>query len=275
MTDNITVTTQTGPYAIVPIWVLTAGLTGSELATYVSLRSFADRAGEAHPRVRTVASRAGVSERTAERAIARMRELDLVQSTRIYRPDGTIAGCSYVLRDMPPGVTVTPPPGEDVATPPDGDVATPPDGDVATPPTGMTEQELTKELTKELPPPLRGGPPAVAARGTRLPADWRPGPALEAWGRQNKIAWDGDEVDQFRDYWHSVAGAKGVKRDWEATWRVWVRRNRQGGTGRHPRPNGAAQRLTAAQEVAARLEARHARRQIPNDSVRALFGGPA
>jgi hypothetical protein len=29
--------------------------------------------------------------------------------------------------------------------------------------------------------------------------------------------------DQFKDYWASVAGQKGVKLDWFATWRNWVR----------------------------------------------------
>lgn len=264
MTDHITVTSQTGPHAWVPVWVLTMGLSGAELAVYVALRSYADRRGDAHPKVRSIAARAGVSERTAERAIARMRELDLVQTTRIHRPDGSVAACRYWLRDIPPGATQTPPPDEDVATPPDEDVATPP--------TRMSEQEHTNELTKELPPPLRGAPPD-ARRGTRLPDGWRPGPALEAWGRQNKIAWDESDVDQFVDYWQSVPGARALKRDWEATWRVWARRNQQTGTRSHPRPNGAAQRLTAAQEVAARLEARHARRQIPNnDPIHALFG---
>jgi len=30
--------------------------------------------------------------------------------------------------------------------------------------------------------------------------------------------------DSFRDYWIGVAGAKGTKNDWLATWRNWVRR---------------------------------------------------
>jgi hypothetical protein len=39
---------------------------------------------------------------------------------------------------------------------------------------------------------------------------------------------DLDEIkrvfDEFRDYWIAVPGAKGVKLDWIATWRNWVRR---------------------------------------------------
>jgi uncharacterized protein YdaU (DUF1376 family) len=34
--------------------------------------------------------------------------------------------------------------------------------------------------------------------------------------------------DSFRDYWLSVAGSKGVKLDWFATWRNWVRNQKAG-----------------------------------------------
>jgi len=30
-------------------------------------------------------------------------------------------------------------------------------------------------------------------------------------------------ADQFKDYWIAQPGQKGVKLDWEATWRNWVR----------------------------------------------------
>ena len=35
-----------------------------------------------------------------------------------------------------------------------------------------------------------------------------------------------DVFESFTDYWISVAGAKGVKLDWDATWRTWVRNQR-------------------------------------------------
>lgn len=33
------------------------------------------------------------------------------------------------------------------------------------------------------------------------------------------------ELNVFRDYWIAQPGQKGVKRDWDATWRNWVRRS--------------------------------------------------
>lgn len=32
--------------------------------------------------------------------------------------------------------------------------------------------------------------------------------------------------ETFRDYWRAKAGKEGVKLDWEATWRNWVRREK-------------------------------------------------
>lgn len=32
------------------------------------------------------------------------------------------------------------------------------------------------------------------------------------------------ELEKFRDYWAALPGQKGVKTDWPATWRNWVRR---------------------------------------------------
>jgi uncharacterized protein YdaU (DUF1376 family) len=52
-------------------------------------------------------------------------------------------------------------------------------------------------------------------RGTRLPEDWKPKEHLDRM----------DEFDAFRDYWIAVPGQRGVKLDWDATWRNWIRRS--------------------------------------------------
>jgi uncharacterized protein YdaU (DUF1376 family) len=53
-----------------------------------------------------------------------------------------------------------------------------------------------------------------SSRGTRLPLDWNPRP---------EDGEDQKELEKFRDYWTAVSGQKGVKRDWDATWRNWLR----------------------------------------------------
>lgn len=60
-------------------------------------------------------------------------------------------------------------------------------------------------------------------RGARLPDDFVP-------SREEAVAagLPPDRYERtaagFRDYWRGVAGAKGLKRDWPATWRNWCRR---------------------------------------------------
>ena len=35
------------------------------------------------------------------------------------------------------------------------------------------------------------------------------------------------EFEKFKDHWISQPGQKGVKKDWLATWRNWVRRSKE------------------------------------------------
>jgi uncharacterized protein YdaU (DUF1376 family) len=64
-----------------------------------------------------------------------------------------------------------------------------------------------------------------AARGTRLTELWRPSPegtafaTAELGGREAAQY----EFSKFSEWFRSQPGAKGVKLDWELTWRVWVR----------------------------------------------------
>jgi hypothetical protein len=51
-------------------------------------------------------------------------------------------------------------------------------------------------------------------RATRLPDTWHP---------RAEDGLDNLELAKFRDYWRAVPGQKGVKLDWDATWRNWLR----------------------------------------------------
>jgi hypothetical protein len=62
--------------------------------------------------------------------------------------------------------------------------------------------------------------PKASPRGTRLPADWRATPEQLQFARD--CGHDPIRVETvFRNYWHSTAGAKGVKLDWDKTWDNW------------------------------------------------------
>jgi hypothetical protein len=65
-------------------------------------------------------------------------------------------------------------------------------------------------------------------KGGRLPSDWF---LPEEWIQEAQSinpSFTVPEIlfiaDGFKDYWHGVAGAKGVKLDWLGTWRNWIRK---------------------------------------------------
>lgn len=63
-------------------------------------------------------------------------------------------------------------------------------------------------------------------RGSRLPddwvlpRDWGDWALSEGWSEQVVRF----EAERFRDHWWGASGQRGVKRDWLATWRNWMRR---------------------------------------------------
>lgn len=64
----------------------------------------------------------------------------------------------------------------------------------------------------------------VGTRGTRLPTDWKISDEQKQFCLKERPDLDPMKVaESFKDYWISAAGAKGVKKDWDATWRNWVR----------------------------------------------------
>lgn len=74
----------------------------------------------------------------------------------------------------------------------------------------------------------RAGTHNDAARATRLPAELTLPDEWAAFCRATRPELNPQLVfDGFRDYWLAKAGRDGAKRDWAATWRNWVRNERQ------------------------------------------------
>lgn len=104
------------------------------------------------------------------------------------------------------------------------------------------------------------------ARASRLPDDFTPDESCEAIAREHgftRAHWQ-RTIDGFRDYWKAQPGGKGLKADWQATCRNWLRReadNMKGpGNGTafvRPKENsikGGFQRLRAVIDEVARRE---------------------
>jgi uncharacterized protein YdaU (DUF1376 family) len=68
-------------------------------------------------------------------------------------------------------------------------------------------------------------PKNMSNRGSRLPTDLVLSEDWAAFCQQERQDLTPHKVfEQFKDYWTAQPGQKGVKLDWEATWRNWVRR---------------------------------------------------
>lgn len=66
------------------------------------------------------------------------------------------------------------------------------------------------------------------ARGTRIPSDFAITDRMREWAAKEVPLVDVDrKLAEFVDYWVGVAGAKGVKADWESTWRNGMRKQQQ------------------------------------------------
>jgi 5-methylcytosine-specific restriction endonuclease McrA len=101
-------------------------------------------------------------------------------------------------------------------------------------------------------------PGAKAKRGSRIGA-WQPSPELRQFAVEHGVPRDRVRAvfDTFHDYWVQQPGQKGVKLDWTATWRNWVRR--EGERAATPRSNGHGRYeppsvVRAAANVLARLQ---------------------
>lgn len=84
---------------------------------------------------------------------------------------------------------------------------------------------------KKTPDPIKTqtptkNPPSGVKKGSRLPDGWRPSAELWRWAKDDQRLPDPiieRETAKFCDYWRAASGSKGVKLDWGATWRNWIR----------------------------------------------------
>lgn len=79
--------------------------------------------------------------------------------------------------------------------------------------------------------------PTASSRGTRLANDWTLPRIWGEWAVKERTDLTRKDIlalaDEFKDYWIGVPGARGLKRDWFATWRNKIR-NAQKRSPQHP-----------------------------------------
>ena len=67
---------------------------------------------------------------------------------------------------------------------------------------------------------------ATASRGTRLPSDFSPLPAITELAKRLGLTEPEitDQLERFRDWYNAATGQAGVKMDWQGTCRNWIKR---------------------------------------------------
>lgn len=192
--------------------------------------------GRCFPKVETLAVECEMSVRSVKTHLQRLKGLGLIMWEHTRRPDGSQGPSAYELLMTDTRVQILHPPRANIAPTPVQNLH-PPRAESAPPVEPGSEPRTTN--TPPTPPrgsdadaphddtPLQAPPKTPRTRGTRLPPDWQPGPDLIAWARTECPTTHRADSDAFCDYWHAQPGTKGMKLDWPATWRNWMRREHQ------------------------------------------------
>lgn len=94
--------------------------------------------------------------------------------------------------------------------------------------------------------------PTPRKRGGRLPDGWNPSAETIAAMTAECAGVDlRAEHNVFTDYWIAQPGQKGVKTDWDATWRNWMRRKADDLSKRRDRPTRTESNLSVVARYAA------------------------
>lgn len=199
-------------------------LVGSELVFLLALADVAGDEGrcrfvddESDLTYRSLAVKARVSVRTVATIVAKLRELGLLE----HVPGAK--GRPNEFRIVVPWAKKS---DADVASNGSGTDAT-----VASNGTDSMQSATTFDANQRTPTSLlridvlTGAEAPAKKRGSRIPDRWRPSEAMRSYAVAKAPSIDVDaEVENFVDYWQARPGAGGVKLDWDATWRTWVRR---------------------------------------------------
>jgi hypothetical protein len=183
-----------------------SSLSGTELLLLLAIADFADERGIAYPSVATLARKIRMSDRNVRYLLTNLVESGELEIDRNAGPKG----CNLFRVKWASGVKSI---------------------SGVKPIAVGGEAHSRKGVKPTSPEPsLNHHEPSVKrARAARLPADWSPSETDLQFCRTKRPDLDAvDLADRFRDYWCAVPDAKGMKVDWAATWRNWVR-NQKGG----------------------------------------------
>lgn len=181
----------------------------------LTLADHANADGFCFPGQETLARRSSIPERTLRRILQSLEELNLISRERRCREDGTRKSDGYQL-NLPAILAA----GQ-------GEPTGQNEGAYRPTVAGTYIRKEPSEEPSDTSPVVPSKKPtrSSSARGTRLPEGWVPPREVEQSIRVECPGLDLErEHRKFSDHWAATPGARGVKLDWVATWRNWMRR---------------------------------------------------
>lgn len=196
-------------FAIIPNWLVRDPATHlHDKIVYAVLASHTGRDGSWFISHGDIAAESGISVSSVQRALLRLRDRGLV-AWEERRVDGGKAANLYSVSVTERSVSVT-----------EGSGQGGPGGSVS-----VTDQK--KNPKKNPKKNLSDGAAAPTKRGSRLPEDFTVTPEMVTWARETTPLVGAQATEEFMDYWRAQPGQRGVKMDWVATWRNWMRKAQQ------------------------------------------------
>jgi DNA-binding Lrp family transcriptional regulator len=207
-------------FAAVPNWMIRdQRFTRKSILVYISLASRSGPGG-IYPSQATIATEMGLSERTVRAALKELEQLGVIERIRRRASEGksTTLTTGYMLH---PNGTV----GSELPAMVAAGLELPANSDEAT---GKIEQ-VTPSIEEE---PVKKKA-ATPKRASRINPDFKLDESMLEWARAKAPSVSIEtETENFVDYWTARPGAGGVKLDWPATWRTWMRRSHERGVER-------------------------------------------
>lgn len=193
------VSTQIGPFSIVPEWVLDRELSSTALKLYIVLARFADyNTGMAFPSRETLAERMGCSEKTIDRAVIELVDAKCVEKISRGRYNSALY---KVLQVDPEGTKMS---DEETKM-----------SDEGTNLSSRLDKNVHLTITNEQEPLERK---LLNERARTIPDDWAPKDDIYALAKYEVL-----DIEKEAESFMLFHTAKGTKyKNWDAAFRKWL-----------------------------------------------------
>lgn len=237
--------------------VIDSRLSLRELSVLCAIGIHTDRNGWCYPSSERLGEMLGVSGGMVRQSVAALAKHGYVQIVGRRRDDGgQTSNAIRVMMDAQhpsDAMRFSLDPSDPSRTPVSSEL-TPPVSLEITPPvsSGLTRKPQVKSPNEQ----KSIGAEAPSYRGTRISPSWGPSPDLIefAFGRGFSAESLREEVNRFKDYWIAQPGQKGLKLDWPATFRNWIRNAKPSSGIQYGSSNAAGRQTSLVERVAANAQ---------------------